>query len=100
MRSVRKSVEPEDFRLREIATVVEGVINESGEGGLERLCFFGISKPFAQHIYDPAFVSEYELWIKVIGDVCLKRRIPFDAKATCEKYTDHLWAHELGITLE
>lgn len=100
MGSVKRSVEPEDFRVREIATVVEGVINDSGEGGLERLCFFGISKPFAQHIYDPAFVSEYELWIKIVSDVCLKRRIPFDARAMCEKFTDHLWAHELGISLD
>ena len=97
---MKNPVQRDELRLRAIAAVVEGTINEFGEGGLGRLCFFQICKPFAQHLSEPAYFSEYELWIKIVSDVCIRRHIAFDARATCEKFTDIIWARELGIDLE
>lgn len=93
-------VQPDELRARAIAVVVEGAIDEFGEGGLDRLCFFQICKPFTQHIGDPAYLPEYELWIRIVCEVCARRGIVFDAKATCERFTDNLWARELGISLD
>ena len=97
---MKKTAQSEELRTRAIVAVVEGLINEFGENGLDRLCFFQICKPFAQHIGDPAYLSEYELWIKIVSEVCSRRGIDFNAQATCERFTDNLWARELGISLE
>lgn len=97
---MRNPVQLDELRTRAITAVVEGAINEFGKDGLDRLCFFQICKPFAQHIDDSAYLSEYELWVRIVCEVCKRRGIAFDARATCERFTDNLWARALGISMD
>lgn len=93
-------VQPDELRHPHgIAAIVERVIDEFGKSGLDGLCL-QICTPLVQHMDDPSYRSAYELWIKIVCEVCAKRAIVFDAKATCERITDKLWAGAMGISLD